>query len=238
MIIMVFEVVGELFDFCDLLLWLSNFFDDGSVELLYECDCFGVLVVVGIVNGVCIIVFCIDGIVMGGVMGVEGCMYIVNVYDIVIEDQSFIVGIWYLGGVWLVEGVWVLYVVGQVFEVMICVFGYILQILVVVGFVVGGVVYGLVLIDVVVMVLESWVFVIGFDVVCSVIGEDVDMVLFGGLEIYYKKFGVCYIVVDDEFDVYDCGCWLVGLFCQQGYFDCSKVEVGDIGIYVLLLEFL
>lgn len=175
MTIMAPEAVGESLDPRDPLLRLSNFFDDGSVELLHERDRSGVLAAAGTVNGVRTIAFCTDGTVMGGAMGVEGCTHIVNAYDTAIEDQSPIVGIWHSGGARLAEGVRALHAVGQVFEAMIRASGYIPQISVVVGFAAGGAAYGPALTDVVVMAPESRVFVTGPDVVRSVTGEDVDM---------------------------------------------------------------
>lgn len=236
MTIMAPEAVGESLDPRDPLLRLSNFFDDGSVELLHERDRSGVLAAAGTVNGVRTIAFCTDGTVMGGAMGVEGCTHIVNAYDTAIEDQSPIVGIWHSGGARLAEGVRALHAVGQVFEAMIRASGYIPQISVVVGFAAGGAAYGPALTDVVVMAPESRVFVTGPDVVRSVTGEDVDMASLGGPETHHKKSGVCHIVADDELDAYDRGRRLVGLFCQQGHFDRSKAEAGDTDIHALLPE--
>src|SRR5262245_16680510 len=89
------EGVGESLDPRDPLLRLSTFFDDGSVELLHERDCSGVLAAAGTVDGTRTIAFCTDGTVMGGAMGVEGCAHIVDAYDTAIEEQSPIVGIWH-----------------------------------------------------------------------------------------------------------------------------------------------
>ena len=56
------------------------------------------LAAAGTVNGVRTIAFCTDGTVMGGAMGVEGCRHIVNAYDLAIDEQSPIVGIWHSVG--------------------------------------------------------------------------------------------------------------------------------------------
>src|ERR1700737_769127 len=98
MTIMAPEAIGESLDPRDPLLRLSTFFDDGSVELLHERDRSGVLAAAGSVNGVRTIAFCTDGTVMGGAMGMEGCVHIVNAYDLAIEEQNPIVGIWHPGG--------------------------------------------------------------------------------------------------------------------------------------------
>ena len=92
------EAVDESLDPRDPLLRLATFFDDESLELLHERDRSGVLAAAGTVNGVRTVAFCTDGTVMGGAMGVEGCRHIVNAYDLAIEEQSPIVGIWHSGG--------------------------------------------------------------------------------------------------------------------------------------------
>ncbi|OAN37714.1 acyl-CoA carboxylase subunit beta [Mycolicibacterium iranicum] len=227
---------NESLDPRDPLLRLSTFFDDGSVELLHERDKSGVLAATGTVNGVRTVAFCTDGTVMGGAMGIEGCKHIVDAYDVAIEEQSPIVGIWHSGGARLAEGVKALHAVGLVFEAMIRASGYIPQISVVVGFAAGGAAYGPALTDVIVMAPDSKVFVTGPDVVRSVTGEDVDMVSLGGPEAHHKKSGVCHIVADDELDAYERGRSLVGLFCQQGHFDRTKAEAQDSDLKALLPE--
>ena len=207
-----------------------------SVELLHERDRSGVLAAAGTVNGVRTIAFCTDGTVMGGAMGVEGCQHIVNAYDLAIEEQSPIVGIWHSGGARLAEGVKALHAVGLVFEAMIRASGHIPQISVVVGFAAGGAAYGPALTDVVIMAPEGRIFVTGPDIVRSVTGEDVDMESLGGPETHHKKSGVCHIVADDELDAYARGRRLVGLFCQQGHFDRTKAEAGDTDLHALLPE--
>ena len=236
MTIMAPEAAAESLDPRDPLLRLKTFFDDGSVSLLHERDKSGVLAAAGTVNGVRTIAFCTDGTVMGGAMGIEGCAHIVDAYDVAIEEQSPIVGIWHSGGARLAEGVKALHAVGLVFEAMIRASGYIPQISVVVGFAAGGAAYGPALTDVIVMAPDSKVFVTGPDVVRSVTGEDVDMVSLGGPEAHHKKSGVCHIVADDELDAYERGRRLVGLFCQQGHFDRSKAEAGDTDLKALMPE--
>src|SRR6202047_4212744 len=113
------DAVGESLDPRDPLLRLSAFFDDGGLGLLHERDRSGVLAAAGTVNGVRTIAFCTDGTVMGGAMGVEGCRHIVNAYDLAIEEQSPIVGLWHSGGARLAGGGKALHAVGLGFEGMI-----------------------------------------------------------------------------------------------------------------------
>ncbi len=230
------DALNESLDPRDPLLRLSAFFDDGTVELLHERDRSGILAAAGAVNGVRTVAFCTDGTVMGGAMGVEGCKHIVDAYDLAIEEQSPIVGIWHSGGARLAEGVKALHAVGLVFEAMIRASGYVPQISVVVGFAAGGAAYGPALTDVVIMAPEGRVFVTGPDVVRSVTGEDVDMASLGGPDTHHKKSGVCHIVANDELDAYSRGRRLVSYFCQQGHFDRSRAEAGDTDLKALLPE--
>ena len=162
--------------------------------------------------------------------------HIVKAYDIAIDEQSPIVGIWHSGGARLAEGVKALHGVGLVFEAMIRASGYIPQVSVVVGFAAGGAAYGPALTDVIIMAPDSRVFVTGPDVVRSVTGEDVDMASLGGPTTHHKKSGVCHSVADDEPDSYARARRLIGLFCQQGHFDRSSAEAGDTDIHALLPE--
>src|SRR5882724_192445 len=219
MTIMAPEAVGESLDPRDPLLRLSNFFDDGSVELLHERDRSGVLSAAGTVNGVRTIAFCTDGTVMGGAMGLEGCTHIVNAYDTAIEEQSPIVGIWHSGGARLAEGVKALHAVGLVFEAMIRASGYVPQISVVVGFAAGGAAYGPALTDVVVMAPEGRVFVTGPDVVRSVTGEDVDMEALGGPSAHGKRSGVVHVVADSELDALYRTRRITTMLARPGIFD-------------------
>ena len=145
-------------------------------------------------------------------------------------------GIWHSGGARLAEGVRALHAVGLVFEAMIRASGHIPQISVVVGFAAGGAAYGPALTDVVIMAPEGRIFVTGPDIVRSVTGEDVDMESLGGPDTHHKKSGVCHIVADDEIDAYARGRRLVEYFCQQGHFDRSKAEAGDVDLHALLPE--
>ena len=47
---------------------------------------------------------------------------------------------------------------------------------------------------------------------------------------------MCHIVADDELDAYARGRRLVEYFCQQGHFDRTKAEAGDVDLHALLPE--
>jgi acetyl-CoA/propionyl-CoA carboxylase carboxyl transferase subunit len=220
--------VGESLDPRDPLLRLSNFFDNGSVQLLHERDQSGVLAAAGTVNGMRTIAFCTDGTVMGGAMGTEGCKHIVNAYDTAIEEQSPIVGIWHSGGARLAEGVRALHAVGTVFEAMIRASGYIPQISVVVGFAAGGAAYGPALTDIVILSHAGRIFVTGPDVVRSVTGEDVDMIRLGGPEVHSRRSGVVHLVAAHDGEALGYARSLVSLLSDQGKFSVESVAERDL----------
>ncbi len=213
---------------------LDLLFDAGTTQLLHPRDKSGVLAAAGEVGGVRTIAFCTDGTVMGGAMGVAGCRHIVAAYNLAIDEESPVVGIWHSGGARLAEGVEALHAVGLVFEAMIRASGHIPQISIVVGFAAGGAAYGPALTDVVIMAPEGRVFVTGPDVVKSVTGEQVDMVSLGGPATHHQKSGVCHIVADSELDAFTRGRTLVSLFAQPGHFDRAYAESSDMDLKSLL----
>lgn len=88
------------------------------------------------------------------------------------------------------------------------------------GVVVGGYVYFFVLIDFVIMVDQiSQMFIIGFDVIKIVIGEEVIMEEFGGVYIYMVKLGMVYYVVLGEQDVFDYVCELLSYLLFNNFID-------------------
>ncbi|GED98509.1 acyl-CoA carboxylase subunit beta [Gordonia crocea] len=220
----------------DPLLRLTNFFDEGTVQLLHPRDRSGVQAATGLVNGVETVSYCTDGTVMGGAMGVVGCAHIVDAIDTAIAKQAPVVGIWHSGGARLAEGVEALHAVGRVFEAMVRASGYIPQLSVVVGFAAGGAAYGPALTDVVIMAPAGRVFVTGPDVVRSVTGEDVDMETLGGPHTHGKKSGVCHITADSESDALWRARRLVATFGKQGDVDEDRARAGDTDLRALLPE--
>ncbi|EUA30962.1 carboxyl transferase domain protein [Mycobacterium xenopi 3993] len=121
------------------------------------------------------------------------------------------------------------------FEAMIRASGYVPQISVVVGFAAGGAAYGPALTDVIVMARTAgssspdpmW---------CAASPARTSTWRRSAADDPPQEVGVCHIVADDELDAYARGRRLVGLFCQQGHFDRSKAEAGDIDLHALLPE--
>lgn len=209
---------------------LAALLDAGTMRLITPDDGSGMLAATGMINGNRVVAFCSDATVMGGALGMDGCMAVVRAYEQALVDRVPVVGIWHSGGARLAEGAASLDAVGQIFNVMTRASGKIPQISVVLGFAAGGAAYGPALTDVVVLAPEGRIFVTGPDVVRSVTGENVDMLRLGGPDTHGRRSGVVHVVADDEADALVRGRMLVTLFSQQG----TVAAIDDIDLMELL----
>ena len=207
---------------------LTEFFDDGSLELLTEFDDSGMLAACGTVRGTDVVAFASDATVMGGAMGEVGCGVIVAAYEHALAAGVPIVGIWHSGGARLPEGVSSLHAVGEVFAIMTRASGKIPQISVVVGAAAGGAAYGPALTDIVVLAPEGRIFVTGPDVVRSVTGEDVDALRLGGPEPHGRRSGVVHVVTDSIEAAFERGQDLCVLLGSQGTIDVDAIDDVDL----------
>jgi acetyl-CoA/propionyl-CoA carboxylase carboxyl transferase subunit len=202
---------------------LARLFDDGSVALLHPRDDSGVLAAHGTIDGAPAVAFCTDATIMGGAMGMAGCLHIVDAIDTAVRERVPVIGLWHSGGARLAEGVVALHAVGLVFQAMIRASGRVPQISVVLGPAAGGAAYGPALTDLVIMATGGRVFVTGPDVVRSVTGENVDMESLGGPDTHGRRSGVVHIVTNSDDEAFDAARQATTLFAQQGAFDLSQI---------------
>jgi acetyl-CoA/propionyl-CoA carboxylase carboxyl transferase subunit len=214
---------------------LERFFDPGSMRALAARDTSGVLAARGTVQGSPAIAFCTDATVMGGAMGVDGCLHIVAAIDTALRERVPVIGIWHSGGARLAEGVTALHAVGEVFAAMVRASGRIPQISVVLGPAAGGAAYGPALTDLVIMGPAGRVFVTGPDVVRSVTGEDVDMESLGGPDTHGRRSGVVHVVTDSEPAALETARMAVDLLAAQGTF-APPTQEPDVDLGALLPE--
>jgi acetyl-CoA/propionyl-CoA carboxylase carboxyl transferase subunit len=212
---------------------LATLFDAGSMRLITEDDGSGMLAAHGTVKGSPVVAFCSDATIMGGAMGVDGCLAVVEAYRRAMVDRVPIVGIWHSGGARLGDGVLSLHGVGEIFHAMTKASGKIPQISVVLGAAAGGAAYGPALTDVVIMASTGRIFVTGPDVVRSVTGESVDMERLGGVDTHARRSGVVHVPADNEADAFDRARKIVDLFAAQG--GVAK-DVADVDLAALLPE--
>ena len=202
---------------------LGKLFDEDTMELLAPRDSSGVLAARGKVSGATTIAYCTDATVMGGAMGTEGCLHIVDAIDAAIRERVPVIGLWHSGGARLAEGVEALHAVGLVFAAMIRASGRVPQISVVLGPAAGGAAYGPALTDLVIMSTGGRVFVTGPDVVRSVTGENVDMESLGGPDTHGRRSGVVHIVTPSEDQALETARDATFLLAQQGSFDLDAI---------------
>lgn len=207
---------------------IEAFLDAGTVTIIDETPKSGIVTASGKTGGQDVIVFCADARVQGGAMGVEGCRAIVDAYEIALEKQLPIVGIWHSGGARLAEGVVSLHAVGAVFAIMTRASGKIPQISIVVGAAAGGAAYGPALTDIVIMAEAGRVFVTGPDVVRSVTGENVDAARLGGVEPHGRRSGVVHITTVTQEQAFERGRSLVQLLANQGSFNVDAITDRDL----------
>jgi len=210
---------------------IARLLDDGKFEfLLPRTDC-GMVAVSGDIKGNKVIVFASDATIKSGALGVEGSKVIVSAYQVAMEAQVPIIGIWHSGGARLSDGVASLDAFGEVFQSMISASGRIPQLSLVLGPTAGGGAYGPALTDIVVLSPEGRIFVTGPDVVKSVTGEDIDMALLGGPEAHRKNSGLAHIISPTEQEAIDDVRDLTALFANHGV---MKADVADIDLSVFV----
>ena len=215
---------------------LSQLLDHGSLVTLRARDTSGVLAARGTIDGARVVAYCTDATRMGGAMGSEGCLHIVEAINMASTLRCPVVGLWHSGGARLAEGVEALDAVGLVFAAMVRASGRVPQISVVLGPAAGGAAYGPALTDLVIMSPEGRVFVTGPDVVRSVTGEQVDMAALGGPEAHGKKSGVVHVLADSEADALARARRFTGLFARPGIFDMQRAAAEQTDLRALLPE--
>jgi acetyl-CoA/propionyl-CoA carboxylase carboxyl transferase subunit len=195
---------------------LRALFDRGSLRTISGRDDSGVFSARGQIDGTAVIAFATDATRMGGAMGTEGCLHIVEAIDLAVRERVPVLGVWHSGGARLAEGVVALDAVGQVFAAMVRASGRVPQISVVLGPAAGGAAYGPALTDIVIMSTNGRIFVTGPEVVRSVTGEQVDMERLGGVEPHGRRSGVVHVTTKDDASALAAARSLASLLGHQG----------------------
>ncbi len=212
-------------DYRDPELRLESLFDAGSLRIVGDADRTGVLVGRGFIAGRTVIAYATDGTLMGGAIGTEGCLKIVDAIDAAVAEHAPVIGMWHSGGARLAEGVEALDGVGQMFAAMVRASGRVPQISVVLGPAAGGAAYGPALTDVVVMGPGGRAFVTGPEVVRSVTGEQVDMETLGGPGTHGKS-GVVHVTTTSDEDAIARARDLAALLGHRGRFTLGSLADG------------
>lgn len=214
---------------------LAQLLDEGSLRYITEQqDGLGAISVSGTINGRDVIAFANDPSFQGGALGGAEGKVITDAYEIAMDKQCPIIGVWHSGGARLQEGIQSLKAFGEIFRAMTHASGKIPQVSVVLGPAAGGGAYGPALTDIVILGPEGRVFVTGPDVVRSVTGEDVDMLRLGGPEPHGRRSGVVHVVSETEDQALADTRYIADLMGRQQSFD--KDSVKDIDLAQFLPE--
>ncbi len=203
--------------------------DRGTLRLAGSRDDSGVLWARGEVDGAPVVAFATDATTMGGAMGMDGCLDVVDAIDTAVRERVPVIGLWHSGGARLAEGVVALDGVGRVFAAMVRASGRVPQISVVLGPAAGGAAYGPALTDIVIMSKAGRIFVTGPEVVRSVTGEQVDMERLGGPEPHGRRSGVVHVTTKDDPSALEQARALAALLGRQGRLSPADVADDDEG---------
>jgi len=206
---------------------LGRLLDPGSIVVMNSGLDSGVRTVAARIGATDVVAYCTDARMLGGALGAEGALCIVEAIDVAIRKACPVVGIWHSGGARLAEGIGSMDGVGLMFAAMTRASGRIPQVSVVVGPAAGAAAYGPALTDVVIMAPAARMFVTGPDVVRSVTGEQTDMEGLGGPEVHGRHSGVAHLSTESEDDAYFAARRVTDLLWRPGDLDTGKVPVGD-----------
>lgn len=163
----------------------------------------GVICGYGYVNGKKVFLYSQDFTVIGGTLGHEHGLKIVNIIQKAMENRCPIIGIIDSGGARIQEGVYSLAGYGEMFFCQTMASGLIPQICVIAGTSAGGSAYSPGLSDFVFTIDKvSNMFITGPKVVESVTGQKVDPEDLGGAKMHAAKSGVAHFVCEDETSCY------------------------------------
>src|SRR3954465_10501448 len=84
---------------------LRALFDRGTLRLAIPRNDSGALYGRGEIDGTPAIAYVTDGTRMGGAMGIEGCLHIVDATASAVRERVPVLGLWHSGGARLPEGV-------------------------------------------------------------------------------------------------------------------------------------
>ncbi|MCM1568109.1 MAG: acyl-CoA carboxylase subunit beta [Roseburia sp.] len=164
----------------------------------------GVICGYGYINGRKVFLYAQDFTVLGGTLGHEHGLKIVNMIKKAVENKCPLIGIVDSGGARIQEGVYSLAGYGEMFFSQTMASGYIPQICIIAGTSAGGSAYSPGLSDFVFMIdQQSNMFITGPKVVESVTGQKVNMEDLGGARMHATKSGVAHFMCKNEQDCYE-----------------------------------
>ncbi len=187
----------------------------------------GVITGYGTVNGRLTFVYAHDFTVFGGSIGEIFGKKIAKVMDLAIKVGAPIVGLNDSGGARIQEGVSSLIACSEIFYRNTIASGVIPQIVAIMGPCAGAAVYSPALMDFIIMVKNSFMFVTGPEVVKAALGQEVSFEELGGAMIHAKESGIAHFIANDDAEAIDLIKRLLSYLPQNNSEEPPLVDMGD-----------
>jgi len=187
----------------------------------------GVVTGYGKINGRRVCIFLEDFTVFGGSLSMTYAEKICKLQDLALKMGCPIIGLKDSGGARIQEGVDSLAGYTYVFLRNVLSSGVVPQISAVVGPCAGGAVYSPAMTDFVLMVMGSYMFLTGPDVVKAATHEDVTFEELGGAMVHNEKSGVAHFAVDSELECVELIKKLLTFIPQNNLEDPPSIESTD-----------
>ncbi|MEM4717291.1 MAG: acyl-CoA carboxylase subunit beta [Desulfurococcaceae archaeon] len=160
----------------------------------------GVVAGYGRIDGRLVYLYAQDFTVLGGSIGEAHGEKIARVIELAIQSGAPVIGLYDSGGARIQEGVASLHGCGRIFYSNVKASGVIPQIAVILGPCAGAAAYSPALMDFVIMVKGSYMFITGPEVVKAATGVSVTFEQLGGADVHGSTSGVAHFVVETEDD--------------------------------------
>lgn len=158
----------------------------------------GVVTGYGRIDGRLVYIYAQDFTVLGGSIGEAHGEKIARTIELAIQAGVPVIGLYDSGGARIQEGVASLHGCGRIFYQNVKASGVIPQIAVILGPCAGAAAYSPALMDFVIMVKSSYMFITGPEVVKAATGVSVTFEQLGGADVHGSTSGVAHFVVDTE----------------------------------------
>lgn len=187
----------------------------------------GVVTGYGTVNGRLTFVYAHDFTVFGGSIGEIFGKKIAKVMDLAIKVGAPMIGLNDSGGARIQEGVSSLTACSEIFYRNTIASGVIPQIVAIMGPCAGAAVYSPALMDFIVMIKNSYMFVTGPEVVKEALGQEVTFKELGGAMVHAKESGIAHFIANDDREAIDMIKRLLSYLPQNNSEEAPLVDMGD-----------
>jgi len=158
----------------------------------------GVITGYGRIDGRLVYVYAQDFTVLGGSIGEAHGEKVARTIEMAVQVGVPVIGLYDSGGARIQEGVGALHGCGRIFNANVKASGVIPQIAIVLGPCAGAAAYSPALMDFVIMVKGSYMFITGPEVVKAATGVSVTFEQLGGADIHSSTSGVAHFVAESE----------------------------------------